>query len=66
MPQDTGVRTLRNADLVMYDRATETLWRRHPEGPVLSRDAGHQRDYGRNLYPSRGYRWERRSWYRRC
>jgi hypothetical protein len=72
---------LRNSDLVMYDRKTESWWqqitaeavvgeltgqrldvlpsqilawdefqRLHPEGAVLSRDTGFERDYGRNPY----------------
>jgi hypothetical protein len=72
---------LRNSDLVMYDRTTESLWQQltgeaivgdqtgsqldfvassivsfadfrqaYPEGIVLSRDTGFQRDYGRNPY----------------
>jgi Protein of unknown function (DUF3179) len=72
---------LRNSDLVMYDRKTESWWqqitaeavvgeltgerldvlpsqilawdefqRMHPEGAVLSRDTGFERDYGRNPY----------------
>jgi hypothetical protein len=72
---------LRNSDLVMYDRETESWWqqitaeavvgeltgekleilpsqilsweefqRLHPDGEVLSRDTGFQRDYGTNPY----------------
>lgn len=72
---------LRNSDLVMYDRQTESWWQQftgeaivgaltgavlefvpastisfedfretHPEGLVLSRDTGYDRDYGRNPY----------------
>ena len=72
---------LRNSDLVMYDRQTESLWQQltgeaivgamtgaalevlpaqlvsfaqfreaHPQAPVLSRETGHARDYGRNPY----------------
>jgi hypothetical protein len=72
---------LRNSDLVMYDRTTESLWQQltgeaivgdmvgrrlkflssslvsfddfrqaYPRGKVLSRDTGHNRDYGRNPY----------------
>ena len=72
---------LRNSDLVMYDRQTETLWQQFtgealvgdlvgdtlrvlpaqivsfaqaceaaPEAPVLSRETGYDRDYGRNPY----------------
>jgi hypothetical protein len=74
---------LRNSDLVMYDRATESWWqqitaeavvgeltgtelevlpsqvlswgqfrRTHPDGEVLSRDTGFERDYGQNPYTS--------------
>jgi hypothetical protein len=72
---------LRNSDLIMYDRQTESWWQQftgeaivgdytgtileflpsqiiswakfkesHPEGLVLSRNTGHNRDYGRNPY----------------
>jgi hypothetical protein len=72
---------LRNSDLIMYDRLTESWWQqftgeaivgvytgtrleflpsqivawsefksRHPDGKVLSRDTGTERDYGRNPY----------------
>ncbi len=72
---------LRNSDLIMYDRTTESLWQQftgegivgelsgeqltflpsslisyadfqaaYPEGVVLSRDTGFNRDYGRNPY----------------
>ena len=72
---------LRNSDLVMWDRATQSWWQqltgealvgaltgarlrpiaaqtlswadykaRYPEGTVLSRDTGFQRDYGANPY----------------
>jgi hypothetical protein len=72
---------LRNSDLVMYDRETESWWqqltaeavvgeltgakldvlpsqilswdefrRAHPDGEVLSRDTGFERDYGSNPY----------------
>lgn len=72
---------LRNSDLVMYDRQTESWWQQftgeaivgdltgtqlafipsgmiswadyktnYPDGKVLSRDTGHNRDYGRNPY----------------
>ncbi len=72
---------LRNSDLVMYDRQTESWWQqfggeavvgeltgarleqlpasivawrdfatRHPHGTVLSRDTGHDRQYGINPY----------------
>ncbi|MBI5289030.1 MAG: DUF3179 domain-containing protein, partial [Chloroflexi bacterium] len=74
---------LRNSDLVMYDRQTESWWQQitgeaivgdftgthldalpsttisfsdfraaHPEGRVLSRETGFDRDYGRNPYAS--------------
>lgn len=74
---------LRNSDLVMYDRETESWWqqitaeavvgeltgerldvlasqilsweefrRAHPDGQVLSRDTGFDRDYGQNPYAS--------------
>jgi len=74
---------LRNSDLVMYDRQTESWWQQitgeavvgdflgtrldvlasntisfadfraaHPDGKVLSRDTGFNRDYGRNPYQS--------------
>ena len=77
---------LRNSDMVMYDRQTDSLWQQitgegivggytgstlrmlpaqmipfdafrasYPDGLVLSRDTGFQRDYGRNPY--RGYEW---------
>ena len=76
----TGV--LRNSDLVMFDRRTESWWQqftgealvgeltstrlervpaaivafedaaaRHPDAPVLSRDTGYGRPYGKNPYP---------------
>ncbi|MFO8028910.1 MAG: DUF3179 domain-containing protein [Cyclonatronaceae bacterium] len=72
---------LRNSDMIMYDRTTESLWQQitgeavvgtytgtrlktlpsqiisfeqfrqiYPDGSVLSRETGHQRDYGRNPY----------------
>ncbi len=72
---------LRNSDLVMYDRTSESLWQQftgeaiageltgsqlrflpagiisfgdfreaHPDGSVLSRDTGYDRDYGANPY----------------
>lgn len=72
---------LRNSDMVMYDRRTDSLWQQitgeaivgsytgaklrmlpsqmipfeqfkesYPDGQVLSRDTGFQRDYGRNPY----------------
>lgn len=72
---------LRNSDLIMYDRTTETLWQQftgqgivgdlageqltflpaaivsfadfqemHPEGQILSRETGHNRNYGTNPY----------------
>jgi hypothetical protein len=72
---------LRNSDLVMYDRQTESWWQQfggmalvgeltgsrlerlpsrivswreyaseHPDGLVLSRETGHEREYGRNPY----------------
>jgi hypothetical protein len=75
---------LRNSDMVMYDRQTDSLWQQitgegivgnytgsalriipsllipfdefrqtYPEGEVLTRETGFQRDYGRNPY--RGY-----------
>lgn len=72
---------LRNSDLIMWDRQTESLWQQftgegivgdlagaqlrilpsaiisfadfraaHPDGLVLSRETGHNRQYGRNPY----------------
>lgn len=72
---------LRNSDMVMYDRQTDSLWQQitgegvvgnytgstlrmipsqmipfdqfkesYPDGEILSRDTGFQRDYGRNPY----------------
>ncbi|MGB1252432.1 MAG: DUF3179 domain-containing protein [Candidatus Promineifilaceae bacterium] len=81
-PVEFGVSgLLRNSDLIMYDRRTETLWQQftgegligekageqlpflasslisyanfkdaYPEGVVLSRDTGHNRQYGNNPY----------------
>lgn len=77
---------LRNSDMVMFDRQTDSLWqqitgealvgahtgrqlkmlsaqvvpfeefaRAYPEGMVLSRETGFQRDYGRNPYSGYEY-----------
>ncbi|MFK7804194.1 MAG: DUF3179 domain-containing protein [Anaerolineae bacterium] len=81
-PTEFGVSgLLRNSDMVMYDRQTESLWQQFtgdaivgdavgtrleflstwlisfddfqtqfPDGTVLSRETGHDRNYGRNPY----------------